>query len=218
MILKLNTWRNEPNSRIIIFRTKTTSWSGHQGSRLPTKLRNSIISSGVPQPLRGRSPKFMFIMRPPYLTLGVHQFSKFQKSRISVWLLYSGFKIILEWQNSEAHGKPSIRYWKGSLSISGLQILFHKISESKIKLFSKQVHLNFNHRQPRSKLLHTTMRITAKKGKCVMTRSVEDIVFSTEMSALDFQPSREEESLLQLIGLDRFITWVTSEILNIQVL
>ena len=63
------------------------------------------------------------------------------------------------------------------------------------------------------------MRATSReKGKLVMTRSVEDIVFSTEMAALDFEPSRAEETFLQLIGLDRFITKVTWEILNVQVI
>ena len=57
-----------------------------------------------------------------------------------------------------------------------------------------------------------------EKGKSVMTRSVENIVFSTEMAALDFEPTREEETFLQLIGLDRFITRVTWEILNTQVI
>jgi hypothetical protein len=66
---------------------------------------------------------------------------------------------------------------------------------------------------------HITMGATAKeKGKSPMTRSVENIVFCTEMAALDFEPSREEETFLQLIGLDRFITRVTWEILNVQVI
>ena len=60
-----------------------------------------------------------------------------------------------------------------------------------------------------------TMKATPKdKGKSVMTRSITDIVFSTEMGALDYEPSREEETFLQLIGLDRFVTRVTWEILN----
>jgi hypothetical protein len=57
-----------------------------------------------------------------------------------------------------------------------------------------------------------------EKGISVMTRSVEDIVLSTEMATLDFEPSREEETFLQLIGLNRFITKVTWEILNEQVI
>ena len=62
------------------------------------------------------------------------------------------------------------------------------------------------------------MRLTPKdKGKSVMTRSIDEIVFSTDMAALDFEPNREEETFLQIIGLDRFITRVTWEILNEQV-
>ena len=38
------------------------------------------------------------------------------------------------------------------------------------------------------------------------------------MAALDFEPSREEETFLQLIGLDRFITRVTWEIINASVI
>jgi hypothetical protein len=35
-----------------------------------------------------------------------------------------------------------------------------------------------------------------EKGKSVMTRSVDDIVFHTKMSALDFEPSCQEETFL----------------------
>ena len=38
------------------------------------------------------------------------------------------------------------------------------------------------------------------------------------MAALDFESSRQEETFLQLIGLDRFVTRVTWEILNEQVM
>jgi hypothetical protein len=66
---------------------------------------------------------------------------------------------------------------------------------------------------------NTNMGATAReKGKSPMARSVENIVFCTEMAALDFEPTREEETFLQLIGLDRFITRVTWEILNVQVI
>ena len=37
-------------------------------------------------------------------------------------------------------------------------------------------------------------------------RVVEDVVFITKMTALDFESTREEETFLQLIGLDRFVT------------
>lgn len=50
-----------------------------------------------------------------------------------------------------------------------------------------------------------------------MARSMQDITFSIEMAALDFEPNWEEETFLQLIGLDRFVTRVTWEILNEQV-
>ena len=61
----------------------------------------------------------------------------------------------------------------------------------------------------------STMRTPSKeKGKASQRRAVEDIIFSTDMAALDFQPSREEETFLQIIGLDRFLTRVTWEILN----
>ena len=64
-----------------------------------------------------------------------------------------------------------------------------------------------------------TMGLTAKeKGKAAMTRSIADITFSTDMAALDYEPSREEETFLQLIGLDRFITKVTWEIMNASVI
>jgi hypothetical protein len=62
------------------------------------------------------------------------------------------------------------------------------------------------------------MRTPSKeKGKAPQRRAVEDIVFSTDMAALDFEPSREEETFLQIIGLDRFLTRVTWEILNTSV-
>lgn len=48
-------------------------------------------------------------------------------------------------------------------------------------------------------------------------RAVEDVVFSTEMAALDFEPTREEETFMQLIGLYRFVTRMTWEIMNILV-
>ena len=62
------------------------------------------------------------------------------------------------------------------------------------------------------------MRTPGKeKGKASQMRAVDDIVFSTEMSAMDFEPSRKEETFLQLIGLDRFVTRVTWEMLNVSV-
>lgn len=62
------------------------------------------------------------------------------------------------------------------------------------------------------------MGLTAKeKRKAVMTRSTAYITFSINMAALDFEPSREEETFLRLIGLDRFVIIVTWEILNEQV-
>jgi hypothetical protein len=57
-----------------------------------------------------------------------------------------------------------------------------------------------------------------EKGKAAQVRAIEDVVFSTEMATLDFEPTREEETFLQLIGLDRFITRVTWEIINIAVI
>jgi hypothetical protein len=48
-------------------------------------------------------------------------------------------------------------------------------------------------------------------------RAVEDVVFNTEMAALDFEPTREEKTFLQLIGLYRFVTRMTWEIMNILV-
>jgi hypothetical protein len=63
------------------------------------------------------------------------------------------------------------------------------------------------------------MGLTVKeKGKAAMARSIADITFSTDMGALDYEPSREEETFLQLIGLDRFITRVTWEIMNTRVI
>ena len=67
----------------------------------------------------------------------------------------------------------------------------------------------------RTRLEASNMKLTPKdKGKSVMTRSIDEIVFNTDMAALDYEPSREEETFLQLIGLDRFVTRVTWEILN----
>ena len=34
---------------------------------------------------------------------------------------------------------------------------------------------------------------------------------------LDFEPTREEETFLQLIRLDKFVTWVITEIMNTSV-
>lgn len=59
------------------------------------------------------------------------------------------------------------------------------------------------------------MRAPSKdKRKAPQLRAVEDVVFSTEMAALDYEPTHEEETFLHLIGLDRFITRVTWEIMN----
>lgn len=59
------------------------------------------------------------------------------------------------------------------------------------------------------------MGATAKeKKKASMARSVENIVFSTKMGALDYESSREEETFSQFIGLDIFVTRVSWEILN----
>lgn len=60
-----------------------------------------------------------------------------------------------------------------------------------------------------------TLNMEKKKGS--LRRAVEDVVFSIEMSTMDCEPSREEETFLQLIWLDRFITKVQWEILHIQV-
>ena len=57
-----------------------------------------------------------------------------------------------------------------------------------------------------------------EKGKCVVTKTVEYIVFYTKQAALDFEPSREEKTFLQLIGLDMLITRVALEILNVYVI
>ena len=51
-----------------------------------------------------------------------------------------------------------------------------------------------------------------------MTRSIGDITFNTDMAALDFKPTHHEEIFLLLIGLDRFVTRVTWEILNEEVI
>lgn len=49
----------------------------------------------------------------------------------------------------------------------------------------------------RNRLKWVTMKSTPKdKGKSVMARSITDIVFSTEMGALDYEPNREEETFL----------------------
>ena len=57
------------------------------------------------------------------------------------------------------------------------------------------------------KLYSIAMGLTFKgDGKFVMTRSIKDITFSTNVTALDFKPNREQESFLQLIRLDMFVT------------
>ena len=57
-----------------------------------------------------------------------------------------------------------------------------------------------------------------EKGKAPQMRAIEDVIFSTEMAVLDFEPSREEKTFLQLIGLDMFVTRVTWEIVNIPII
>lgn len=42
--------------------------------------------------------------------------------------------------------------------------------------------------------------------KFVMMRSIKDITFSTNVTALDLKPNRKQESFLQLIRLDVFVT------------
>lgn len=62
------------------------------------------------------------------------------------------------------------------------------------------------------------MRTSSKeKRKTSQLRAVEDVVFSTKMTSLDFEPTREEEIFLQLIGLDKFVTKVTWKIMNTSV-
>ena len=62
------------------------------------------------------------------------------------------------------------------------------------------------------------MRTPAKeKGKVVQIRPIDDVIFSAEIAAMDFRPTRAEETFLQLIGLDRFVTRVTWEIMNVEV-
>ena len=62
------------------------------------------------------------------------------------------------------------------------------------------------------------MRTSSKeKRKTSQLRAVEDVVFSTKMTSLDFEPTREEETFLQLIGLDKFVTKVTWKIMNTSV-
>ena len=63
-----------------------------------------------------------------------------------------------------------------------------------------------------------SMRIPSKeKGKAPQRRAIDDILFGTEMGAQDFEPSRQEETFLQLIGLDRFVTRGTWEMFNVSV-
>lgn len=62
------------------------------------------------------------------------------------------------------------------------------------------------------------MRTSSKeKRKTSQLRAVEDVVFSTKMTSLDFEPTREEKTFLQLIGLDKFVTKVTWKIMNTSV-
>lgn len=55
------------------------------------------------------------------------------------------------------------------------------------------------------------------KKKASQVRAIKDVIFSSEMAALDFEPTREDETFLQLIGLDRFVTRVTWKIINTSV-
>ena len=58
-----------------------------------------------------------------------------------------------------------------------------------------------------NRLSSIAMGLTSKSdGKFVMTRSIKDITFNNNMAALDFQPSRKEETFLQLIRLEMFVT------------
>lgn len=58
---------------------------------------------------------------------------------------------------------------------------------------------------------------TKEKRKAIQMRAIDDIVFSAEMAALDFEPSYTQETFLQLMGLDRFVTRGTWEMLNVSV-
>ena len=59
------------------------------------------------------------------------------------------------------------------------------------------------------------MKLTPKeKGKAAIIRSVNEITFSTEMAALNYEPNRHEKTFLQLIDLDMFVSRVSWEILN----
>ena len=65
----------------------------------------------------------------------------------------------------------------------------------------------------------STMKTPSKdKENATQLRAIEDVVFSTEMATLDFEPTLQEETFLQLIGLDRFITRVTWDIINVSVI
>lgn len=55
------------------------------------------------------------------------------------------------------------------------------------------------------------------KGKTSQVRAIEDVIFIIKMTALYFEPTCEEETFLQLIGLDRFVSKVTWKITNTSV-
>ena len=116
----------------------------------------------------------------------------------------------------------SIRSQQSLNSIFIAHFVFPREHQNNNQIGRTQLSIHFLYQFRRKQELErkcVSMGVTAKeKGKYSMARSVEDIVFSTEMGALDYEPTREEETFLQLIGLDRFVTRVSWEILNTSVM
>ena len=194
------------------FRAMKPKLSGQQISRMLTKLSVYIITKTAlwvpviesPQLLKGKLTSFTSfskvfrsdshdsLLRPRPLERskniqGANQFSK-----------HTGVKVVVQLRIPDCSTSHKL-YSFGSNSPRCLAV----IGRSSVSI---------------AILRGVEMKLTPKKkGKSVMTRSIDEIVFSTEMAALDFEPNREEETFLQLIGLNRFVTRVTWEILNEQV-
>ena len=184
------------------------SWTNNLRSRSLTKPTNLIIISYMLRLLEPRSPESSLPSSSELQrVLVVLSSSQFQGP--FVLLCSSEFqRILVLFPRSEFR------------TVSALQFQVFSIWLSSSRFQTDLVLISGYQLKPTQRVNRSCNKMGAtsrEKGKLAMTRSVDDIVFSTEMSALDFEPSRQEETFLQLTGLDRFVTRVTWEMLNIPV-
>ena len=184
------------------------SWTNNLRSRSLTEPTNLIIISYMLRLLGPRSPESSLPSSSELQrVLVVLSSSQFQGP--FVLLCSSKFqRILVLFPRSEFR------------TISALQFQVFSIWLSSSRFQTDLVLISGYQLKPTQRINRSCNKMGAtsrEKGKSAMTRSVDDIVFSTKMSALDFEPSRQEETFLQLIGLDRFVTRVTWEMLNIPV-